>query len=65
MIIPLLALAALVGFLFYNRPPARIIMGDTGALGLGAALGALALDFAHGMAAAAASPPPLSSIPSR
>lgn len=42
-IIPLLALAALGGFLFYNRPPARIIMGDTGALGLGAALGALAL----------------------
>lgn len=42
-IIPLLALAALVAFLLYNRPPARIIMGDTGALGLGAALGALAL----------------------
>lgn len=43
ILIPLLALGALAGFLFYNRPPARIIMGDTGALGLGAALGALAL----------------------
>ncbi|MHB9130332.1 MAG: phosphotransferase [Armatimonadota bacterium] len=42
-IIPLLALAAVAGFLAYNRPPAKIIMGDTGALGLGAALGALAL----------------------
>ncbi|HEY3378571.1 MAG TPA: phosphotransferase, partial [Armatimonadota bacterium] len=43
LLIPLLMLAALAGFLYYNRPPARIIMGDTGALGLGAALGALAL----------------------
>ena len=43
LLIPLLVLAALTGFLFYNRPPARIIMGDTGALGLGAGLGALAL----------------------
>jgi len=42
-LIPLLALAGLLGFLYYNRPPAKIIMGDTGALGLGAALGALAL----------------------
>ncbi len=43
VVLPLLALAGVSGFLIYNRPPAQIIMGDTGALGLGAALGALAL----------------------
>ncbi len=43
VLIPCLVIAGLAGFLFYNRPPAKIIMGDTGALGLGAALGALAL----------------------
>lgn len=32
-----------VGFLRYNWHPARVFMGDTGALGLGAALGALAV----------------------
>jgi len=36
-------LGALLGFLVYNLPPARLLMGDTGALGLGAALGALAI----------------------
>ncbi len=43
VLLPLLALAGICGFLIYNRPPAQVIMGDTGALGLGAALGALAL----------------------
>ena len=43
VVIPLLVLAALSGFLYYNKPPASIIMGDTGALGLGAGLAALAL----------------------
>ncbi|MFA7467127.1 MAG: phospho-N-acetylmuramoyl-pentapeptide-transferase [Desulfotomaculaceae bacterium] len=42
-----LAMAALVGgclgFLFYNRYPARIFMGDTGSLALGGALGAAAV----------------------
>jgi UDP-GlcNAc:undecaprenyl-phosphate/decaprenyl-phosphate GlcNAc-1-phosphate transferase len=33
--------AALVGFLVYNRPPARIYLGDGGAYFLGAALAAL------------------------
>lgn len=42
-LLPLLAIAAIGGFLLFNLPPARIIMGDTGALGLGAALGTLAL----------------------
>lgn len=31
------------GFLFYNRFPARVFMGDTGSLALGGALGALAV----------------------
>jgi phospho-N-acetylmuramoyl-pentapeptide-transferase len=34
---------ACVGFLWWNAAPARIIMGDVGALGLGAALALLAL----------------------
>jgi len=32
-------------FLFYNRHPARIFMGDTGSLALGALLGGLAVDY--------------------
>ncbi len=42
-LLPMLAIAAVLGFLVFNLPSAKIIMGDTGALGLGAALGALAL----------------------
>jgi len=34
---------AALGFLVFNFPPAKLLMGDTGALGLGAALGAAAL----------------------
>ncbi len=34
---------ATLGFLWHNAPPARVIMGDTGALGLGGALGATAI----------------------
>ncbi len=36
-------LGACAGFLWWNAAPARIIMGDTGSLGIGAALAALAL----------------------
>ena len=36
-------LGGVVGFLKYNRHPARIFMGDTGSLGLGGALAALAV----------------------
>ncbi len=36
-------LGGCVGFLWWNAPPARIIMGDTGALAIGAALAGLAL----------------------
>ena len=43
LLVPLLAVACLLGFLYYNRPTAKIIMGDTGALGLGAIMGTLAL----------------------
>jgi len=33
------------GFLYFNRHPARIFMGDTGALALGALLGGLAIEY--------------------
>jgi phospho-N-acetylmuramoyl-pentapeptide-transferase len=36
-------LGACLGFLWFNANPARVFMGDTGALALGGALGALAL----------------------
>lgn len=36
-------MGACLGFLVVNYPPASVIMGDTGALGLGAALGMMAL----------------------
>jgi phospho-N-acetylmuramoyl-pentapeptide-transferase len=36
---------ACVGFLWWNAAPARIFMGDIGALGIGAALATLALDM--------------------
>jgi UDP-N-acetylmuramyl pentapeptide phosphotransferase/UDP-N-acetylglucosamine-1-phosphate transferase len=35
--------AACVGFLFFNRPPARIFMGDVGSLSLGFLVGAMSL----------------------
>ena len=37
------ASGALVGFLFWNRHPARVFMGDTGSLSLGALLGFIAV----------------------
>jgi phospho-N-acetylmuramoyl-pentapeptide-transferase len=36
-----------LGFLWYNAPPARIFMGDSGALALGAAIGAIAVATKH------------------
>jgi phospho-N-acetylmuramoyl-pentapeptide-transferase len=36
-------LGACLGFLWWNAPPARIFMGDTGALALGGALAGLAI----------------------
>ncbi|MGD7273801.1 phospho-N-acetylmuramoyl-pentapeptide-transferase, partial [Ralstonia pseudosolanacearum] len=34
-------------FLWYNAPPAKIFMGDTGSLALGGALGAVAVATKH------------------
>ncbi|RMA43115.1 phospho-N-acetylmuramoyl-pentapeptide-transferase [Rhodophyticola porphyridii] len=36
-----------LGFLWYNAPPAAVIMGDTGSLALGGALGAIAVCTKH------------------
>ena len=38
---------ACMGFLWFNAAPARIIMGDVGALGLGSALALLGADHEH------------------
>ena len=38
-----LIIAALLGFLFFNRHPAKIFMGDTGSLAIGGALAAMAV----------------------
>jgi UDP-GlcNAc:undecaprenyl-phosphate GlcNAc-1-phosphate transferase len=44
LVVLLTALAgALLGFLYWNRPPARLFMGDSGSLFLGAVLGGAAL----------------------
>ena len=42
-VLPLVIMASMLGFLWYNKPKAKIIMGDTGALGLGGGIGAIAL----------------------
>jgi UDP-GlcNAc:undecaprenyl-phosphate GlcNAc-1-phosphate transferase len=42
--IPLIASGALIGFLVWNRPPARIIMGDAGSLPMGMLYGLLAVE---------------------
>ena len=36
-----------LGFLWYNAPPAKVFMGDTGSLALGGALGAVAVATRH------------------
>ena len=36
-----------LGFLWYNAPPAKIFMGDTGSLALGGALGGVAVATRH------------------
>lgn len=42
-IFSLILVGSLLGFLIYNTHPAKIIMGDTGSLSLGAAMGAIAI----------------------
>jgi phospho-N-acetylmuramoyl-pentapeptide-transferase len=39
----------LLAFLVYNRHPARVFMGDTGSLGVGAALAVMALQQGWGL----------------
>jgi phospho-N-acetylmuramoyl-pentapeptide-transferase len=36
-----------LGFLWYNAPPARVFMGDTGSLALGGALGSVSVMTKH------------------
>jgi len=36
-----------LGFLWYNAPPARVFMGDTGSLAVGGALGTVAISTKH------------------
>ena len=43
---------ALLGFLAFNRPPAKVFLGDSGSLTIGFLLGAAALSIAHGNPAA-------------
>ena len=38
-----------LGFLWYNAPPAKVFMGDTGSLALGGCLGAMAVCVKHEM----------------
>jgi phospho-N-acetylmuramoyl-pentapeptide-transferase len=40
-------IGASLGFLWFNAPPARVFMGDTGSLALGGALGAVAVATKH------------------
>ena len=42
-IFALILTGALVGFLFYNAHPAKVFMGDTGSLALGAVMGIIAI----------------------
>ena len=42
--------SALMAFLFYNRHPAKVFMGDAGSLQIGAILGVLALASGHELA---------------
>ena len=40
-------IGACLGFLWFNAPPAKIFMGDTGSLSLGGSLGAVAIITKH------------------
>ena len=39
----LILVGSIIGFLIYNTHPAKVFMGDTGSLSLGAAMGAIAI----------------------
>ena len=40
-------IGASIGFLWFNAPPAKIFMGDTGSLALGGSLGAIGVVTKH------------------
>jgi phospho-N-acetylmuramoyl-pentapeptide-transferase len=40
-------IGASLGFLWFNAPPAKVFMGDTGSLALGSALGAISVATRH------------------
>ncbi len=40
-------IGACLGFLWFNAPPAKIFMGDTGSLALGGSLGAIGISTKH------------------
>ena len=40
-------IGAALGFLWFNAPPAKVFMGDTGSLALGSAIGSLAIIVKH------------------
>ena len=40
-------IGASIGFLWFNAPPAKIFMGDTGSLALGGSLGAVGVVTKH------------------
>ena len=42
-LICLVVVGALIGFLYYNKKPAKIFMGDVGSLALGAGLAVISL----------------------
>ena len=44
-LIALTAIAAIIGFLFFNAHPAKVIMGDTGSMALGGLVGVLAIQM--------------------
>ena len=40
-------IGACIGFLWFNAPPAKVFMGDTGSLALGATIGSIAIMVKH------------------
>lgn len=42
-LLSIIFIGSLLGFLFFNRHPAKVFMGDTGSLALGGAIGSLAI----------------------
>ena len=40
-------IGAALGFLWFNAPPAKVFMGDTGSLALGATIGSIAIMVKH------------------